>query len=52
MAMSHEDMMESGLSDLSEQIGGLSDKLDAIIELLKDIATSNDAIVGQLALLQ
>lgn len=38
MAMSHEDIMESGMSDLSEQIGGLADKMDTIITILETMS--------------
>ena len=51
MAMSHEDVMESGMSDLSEQIGGLSDRLDRIIAALDDIADTNQQAVGLLVIL-
>ena len=51
MAMSHEDVMESGMSDLSEQIIGLADKLDQIVALLTDIADTNQQAVGLLVLL-
>lgn len=46
MGMSHEAMVESGLSDLSEQIGELSDQQKSIIAVLEEFRDGINALAG------